>query len=259
MKAKTGTIAALTIIGAMVIWAIAGRQIAAEAVYPIENGAGWFARHIVHPIKETLARPRVVSENLRLKDEIAGLRMRLADHDALAAENNRLRMALGFDSRNPGEWIAAPVLSRGGTLGAGDMLRIGKGSRAGVCKGAAVAVPEGLVGRVSSVSIHTAEVRLITDPTVKVACEIESGSSNGHAAFGILSGGRIVHLKRDITPPPRAKVVTSGLGDIYPRGLTVGFLANGTHEDETQLEREGDVIPAVDIPSLDIVFIHREE
>ena len=259
MKAKTGTIAALTIGCVVALWAIIGRQIAAETVYPAENGIGWFRRNVANPLKRAFSRPGLAAENMRLEGEISALRMRLQDYESLAAENRSLRKALDFGRRNPGEWIAAPVLSRGGTLGAGAMLRLGKGSLAGIRKGAAAASPDGLVGRVSEVSPHTSEVRLITDPDVKVACEVVPSGAGGRSAFGILSGGRLMHLERDLVLPDRARVVTSGLGGVYPRGLAVGSLANGTHEDETRLEREGIVVPAVDFLSLDNVFIRNEE
>ncbi len=259
MKAKKGILAALVIFGAFLLWVAIGRQTAAEAVYPVENGANWLVRHVFHPMGAALARPRLAAENRRLMDEIARLKMQLADHAELAAENERLRAALEFDRRNPGTWIAAPVLSRGGALGAGDMLRIGKGTAAGVRKGAAVVAPEGIVGRVADVSLHTAEVRLVTDSAVKVACEVETGEAGGSAAFGILSGGKLVHLKRELSVPAHAKVVTSGLGGVYPRGITVGRLAQGAHPDETQLEQEGEVVPAVDFPSLETVFVYHEE
>jgi len=225
----------------------------------VENGTNWFVRHVFRPIGTALTRPRLAAENRRLLDEIAQLKMQLADHAELTAENDRLRAALDFDRRNPGTWIAAPVLSRGGTLGAGDMLRIGKGSAAGIRKGAAVAVPEGLVGQVADVSRHTAEIRLVTDPAVKVACEVMTEETGSPAAFGILSGGRLVHLKRDLVLSEHAKVVTSGLGEVYPRGITVGTLSQGVHADETQLEQVGEIVPAVDFPSLETVFIYREE
>ena len=259
MKKRKGILAALAILGAFLLWAVIGRQTAAEAVYPVENGTNWLVRHVFRPIGVALTRPHLAAENRRLLDEIAQLKMQLADHAELAAENDRLRMALDFDRRNPDTWIAAPVLSRGGTLGAGDMLRIGKGTAAGIRKGAAVAVPEGLVGQVADVSRHTAEIRLVTDPAVKVACEVVTGVADGPAAFGILSGGRLVHLKRDLVLPEHAKVVTSGLGEVYPRGITVGTLSQGAHADETQLEQVGEIAPAVDFPSLETVFIHRED
>lgn len=106
---------------------------------------------------------------------------------------------------------------------------------------------------------HTAEVRLLSDPALKVACEVETGDPTAPAVFGILSGGELTHLRRDFTPPPHARILSSGLGEVYPRGLTVGFLANGVHGDETQLEQEGEVTPAVDFAALEDVLIRRED
>ena len=158
-------------------------------------------------------------------------------------------------------------------------MRVGRGSADGVKTNATVAVPGGLVGRVEQVSRSTADVRLLTDPSVKVACEIQTGDPSLGAVHGILEGGgthiahartglsilylvnplRMRHMKRRPALPPNAKIITSGLGGVFPRGLTVGYLVEGCEEDETQLEREGAVMPAVDFPSLEDVFIRRED
>ena len=259
MKAKTGILAALTVLGAFALWVAVGYWTAAELVYPVENGTGRLVRYVINPIREALARPHLVLENRRLADEVAQLKMRLGDQATTAAENERLRQLLDYRPRLKGDWIAAPVLSHGGPLGAQDLIRVGKGSRAGVREGAPVACPRGLVGRVQRVTPHTAEVRLLSDPRLKVACEVETGDPEAPAVFGILSGGELIHLRRDFTPPPHARILSSGLGEVYPRGLTVGFLANGVHGDETQLEQEGEVTPAVDFAALEDVFIRRED
>ena len=146
----------------------------------------------------------------------------------------------------------------------------------GVVKGAAVAVPDGLVGIVSEVSLHTCTVLLISDPAVKVSCELETGDPALGAVYGIVSGTgartiaqikatvlyvvnplRIGHLKNGFEPAPRTRVVTSGLGGVFPKGLLIGYLLSSTRADETRLEQEGDVAPAVDFPALEEVFIHR--
>jgi rod shape-determining protein MreC len=129
------------------------------------------------------------------------------------------------------------------------------------------------------VTRRTADVRLLTDPSTKVACEIQTNDPSLGAVQGILEGGgtqtahartglsilylvnplRMRHMKRRPLLPPNAKIITSGLGGLFPRGLTVGYLIEGCEEDETQLEREGAVMPAVDFPSLEDVFIRRED
>ena len=69
---------------------------------------------------------------------------------------------------------------------------------------------------------------------------------------------RISHLKNGFTPPPRARVVTSGMGGVFPKGLVVGYMLSDVRDDESKLEREADIAPAVDFPALEEVFIRRE-
>ena len=259
------------------------RSAVKEAVYPVENGRLWLGRAVGTRLGGLFHGARVAAENRRLKDENDALRMVRGEAAALAAENARLRALLGLDAARASlptnRWICAPVLSRGGAAGVRGLIRVGRGRADGVTTNAAVAVPEGLVGRVEQVSPRTADVRLITSPSVKVACDVETGDPALGAVRGILEGGgvhavrpeaatsilyvinplRVRHLKRRPKLPARARIITNGLGGIFPRGLTVGFLVDEQDEGEMELEREGDVLPAVDFPALENVFIRRED
>ena len=278
MKGRTGIVIAAVALGAAAFFLFGLRGTAAEAVYPVENGRNWFSRHIGTRIRGVFSRMDLAVENRRLKEENAALRMELTG-----------RIAAGTAALPPGDtartatfnanWISAPVLSRNGSVGVSGIMRLGKGSLAGVKAGAPVAVPEGLVGRVLSVTPHTCDVRLIIDPSMRVSCEIEPPDPSAGPIYGILYGGgaacvaaeadasilyvvnplRMRHVQRRLDLPPRTKIITSGLGGIFPRGLVVGFLLDGQHVDETRLEREGDVIAAVDFPALENVFIRRED
>lgn len=284
MTGRTGIIAIGVAVCALALWLLCGRSAAAEAVYPVENGASWFTRHVGRRVSAVFSRVSAAAENDRLKREVDSLRMVCNDVEALQSENTRLRRMLGLDDEasrtrfSTNRWLCAQVLSHGAASGIAGTIRIGRGSFSGVRPGAVVAVPEGLVGRVGEVSPHTADVRLLTDPSMRVACEIETGDLSAGPTRGILSGGglspiseasasilyivhpfRIRNIERRPDLPQRAKIITSGLGGVFPRGLVVGFLANGMLGDETKLEREGDVVPAVDFPNLDYVFIRREE
>ncbi len=195
-----------------------------------------------------------------MRREVAPLSLLLKDLRGLVEEHARLRQALGYRNRVSGEWIPAGVLSRnGGAAGVRDIIRIDRGSDAGVAEGAVVVVPEGVVGRVTAVTSHTAEVTLITDPLLKVACEVESSSAR---LSGILSGGGggllvLRHLMGAGEVLPRARVLTSGRGGVFPRGLEVGTLLE-IRRDPKGLAREGEVRPAVDYSALEDVFIRRE-
>ena len=273
---------------ALVLWVFCGPDVAAEAVYPVENGANWFSRNVVRRFKAVFASGSAFIENDRLRAEVASLKMTCAEADRVAAENARLRGLLGLDepeadgtqptSPVTNAWICAPIISRGAASGNPCLLRLGRGLRAGVKPGAVVAVPEGLVGRIGNVTPNTSELRLITDPSMRISCDIELDVPDAGYAHGILSGRglnpraatetsllyivpplRIQNVAKQPTLPPRARIITSGLGGVFPRGLLVGFLIDGARGDETNLEQEGDVEPAVDFLSLENVFIRRAD
>jgi len=278
VESRTGIVVGACAIAcaAVGLWVAGGFAIAAEAVYPLERSATWFQRNVTCRVRTLWRRQNYGSENARLRRENDLLRMALQDAERDAAAKPSQEDA---DPAMPrASWIPAPVLSRNGTTGAKNFLRIGKGSSHGVAQGAAVAVPDGLVGIVSEVSPHTCTVKLISDPSVKVSCTLETGDAAAGAVYGIVSGTgaqtaiqtettvlyvvnplRIGHLKSGFEPAPRTRVVTSGMGGVFPKGITIGYLLSSTREDETKLEREGDIAPAVDFPALEEVFIRREK
>ena len=284
MTKKIGIFAFCGAVLALVLWLFCGPDVAAEAVYPVENGANWFSRTVVRRFKAAFASGSALVENDRLRAEVASLKMACSDADRIAAENVRLRGLLGLDASSSSvrfgtnAWICAPIISRGAASGNPCILRLGAGLRAGVKTGAVVAVPEGLVGRIGNVTPNTSELRLLTDPSMRIACDVALGGPAGGFAHGILSGRgltpvaatetsllyivpppRVQNVAQQPDLPPRAKIITSGLGGVFPRGLLVGFLRNGAHGDETNLEQEGDVEPAVDFLTLENVFIRRAD
>lgn len=274
MDRRTGiAICACALAGAAVgLWIAGGFAVVSEAVYPLERSATWFQRNVPCRIRTLWRRQGYAAENLRLRRENDILRMAMQEAERAVAAGERPAVPNGMKT-----WIPAPVLSRGGITGSKNFLRVGKGSSHGVKAGAAVAVPDGLVGVVSEVSMHTCVIRLISDPEVKVSCEVESADRNAGAIYGIVSGGgttaaarsdvtvlyvvnplRVGRIRNGFALPPRARVVTSGLGDVFPKGLLIGYLVSGTRRGETNLEYEGEIEPAVDFPAIEEVFIRNE-
>lgn len=257
----------------LTFWYGAVRGTAKEIVYPLENAKVWLERTVGVRLKAIVTRANNGARNAMLTRDVARLRMVAAEVESLEAEVARLRALLEFAPPTPSRWQAAPVLSRGGTSAVWQTLRLGKGTLHGVRKGDAVVVPDGIVGRITEVSLHTAVVMLITDPNSRVACEIEAPDEGFGLMRGILYGSgahpaadptlkllyvvdplRVRYLARDFEPAPRTRVVTSGLGQIFPKGLTVGYLLESTIEAEG-LSREALIMPAADLTNLDEVFI----
>ena len=268
MKSKTtGTLAIAALAATIVLVFVFCRSAAVEAAYPVERAKTSLFRRTWAVVSGAWRGAAASVENMRLRREIASLAVLRSDLDRLEAENARLRSALSLCSGPKAEWLAAQILSHdGAAAGNGRTLRVDRGSLHGVREGAAVVVPEGLVGLVTSTSPHTSEVTLVTDPHVKASCEIEVARRDGVPPApprGILSGGTdeilvLKHLTGSDRVASRARVVTSGLGGVFPKGIEIGTLLD-VRRDEKGVVREGEVQPSVDYLSLEEVFIRREE
>lgn len=238
------------------------RSLAVEAVYPVENAGRTFGARIWSRVCGCMRGASASAENESLRREVASLTLLRGDVERLETENARLRRALDYVARRPEFWLSAGVLSAGGgAAGSRHVIRVDKGSLAGVAEGAIVVVPEGLVGRVSAVTPHTSVVTLVTDPALKVACDVEGAGDE--QLRGILCGGSeellvLRHLSGAGEVPPRSRVLTSGRGGVFPKGIEVGTLL-GIRPDAKGLAREGEVLPQVDYSTLEDVFIRREK
>ncbi len=246
---------------------------AREVVYPFENAPVWVRQHVGVPLSGIFSRADLAARNRELTDAVDRLRLDVVCLEAVAAENRQLRAALNFPPPPNYRIVTCPVLSRGGSTGWQRQIRVGKGALASLQPGDPVLVADGLVGRIESVAPHTADVLLLSDPNSRVACELDPPPAGMTAVRGVLGGGgghaagdddlqllyiidplQLRFLKRDVEVAPQTRVVTSGLGGIFPRGLKVGYVLETT-VDIAGLYREAAVMPAADLGNLQTVFV----
>lgn len=256
---------AIAVLTAVILMVLAlSRTVAVEAAYPFERAVSLFSRYVGSRIIGCFTGAEARAENVRLRRDLGALSMLRGDIERLEKENAELRKAMDFPSRISGNWLGAEILSRdGGAAGAGHTLRLCRGSLDGVKEGAPVAAPEGLVGTVVGVTPHTCEVRTIVNASIMAACEVES-LPGALTVRGITCGGgdRLVvrHLRNlemlDSTPP-RSRVMTSGLGGVFPRGIEIGLWLGTIVAEDGNIA--GEILPGVDFESLDFVFIRREK
>lgn len=256
----TGTYGIIAIAAAILVVIVFSRSLAVEAVYPMERMAYGIRRVVWPRIKGAFNGPSYAAEAGRLRREVETLSMLAGEIERLERENAALRRSLGYAAREPEKWIAAPVLSdHGGAAGSESVIRVGRGSKDGVAEGAVVASPDGLVGIVADVTVHTCRILLLTDPTLQVACSIELPGDR--VASGILAGGdgdklAITHIRGLAVEPRLARVVSSGRGGVFPKGFVIGRIGEASASESG--EWSGSVIPSVDFDGLEDVFIRRE-
>ncbi len=207
-------------------------------------------------------------ENEALIDENDALRVKLLVLDEIQRDNDNLRKAIGL-GLTPSSFIVAEVVSRGGATGWWKIARINKGVKDGVIRNSPVVSTSGLVGRVVETSAETADVLLLTDVNSKLSCYIEDV---GQGARGILTGTGVsgahseldllhfvepmslAYLEKSLEIKKGARIVTSGIGGLYPRGLPVGEVVESI-SDPSGLFQRAKVAPYVDFASIDRVFV----
>ncbi len=144
----------------------------------------------------------------------------------LAEENRRLRSLLDLQERLPASFVPAEVL-RIGLGDAGSTFLISRGRDDGVAPDSPVIAAGGLLGVVVAVDGHTAQAMDWTDPEFRASAMTVDGRVYGvvqprRGAFReadqlVLSGAP---FHSDLRPGTR--IVTSGRGGVFPRGIPVG-------------------------------------
>ena len=107
-------------------------------------------------------------------------------------------------------------------------LTINSGSKDGIVEDMAVISSDGLVGRITKVSLKTSEVKLITTSDInhKISVMIKN---NDDTIYGILSGYNKEKEYLEVTSinkineiEKNSLVYTSGMGGIFPSGILIG-------------------------------------
>ncbi|NMC32054.1 MAG: rod shape-determining protein MreC [Veillonellaceae bacterium] len=200
----------------------------------------------------------VYRENQTLRVENQELRHVVFQLTEKAAENERLQAMLEFRTKTVAfQMKAAAVIGRDpGTLNYS--LLINQGASDGIRVNMPVVTHQGLVGHVTEVFGGTAKVRLLLDVNSSAAAMVQRPQSR---AVGIVEGNpaqtvllRMKNLLRDSDVIKGDKIMTSGLGGIYPKGLLIGEVVDVV-DDDGGLLKNAMIHPAVDFSRLEEVFV----
>lgn len=168
----------------------------------------------------------------RLKTEVEKLRVdnkRLEEWyntaQLLQAENTSLRELLKVKLDPSLTFITTRVIGDTGGPYAQTII-VGAGDKDGVHKGDVVMAGEGLIGRITSVQPNSAIALLITDLNSRVPVRVEG--SNLQAILAGTNGQRLIldRIPEGSTVKDGARVLTSGIGGIFPPDLPVGSVLN---------------------------------
>lgn len=194
-----------------------------------------------------------------LANEVSLMKVQVAELDQ---ENANLKQMLNYQGRAAQFKLIAGQVTGRSPLAWNSTMTLSVGSLAGVARGMPVISQSGaLIGRIESVAEFSSTAVLLTSSqtTDGVSANIISGKQT---QFGIVSGslGNSSLLTMQFISElsggarPGDLVVTSGLSDMYPRGILIGrvkqFISDGSGITHSAL-----VTPAADLNYLNYVFV----
>lgn len=239
---------------AMISWFSGRTLVLTELFAPAQGAVQGVSNAFSGGVERVQNLKRLEEENIRLKHRIDELERTLDGREEQGYENERLRgllqlkvppdarplVAARVVGRNPDNWYQRIVLN--------------KGSEDGLKVDNAVVDQRGLIGRISTLSPHTAMVTLLTDPTFAVSVL----NTRLRAAGVIMGQGDQLPLLRYLDQPEKWKVgdrlITSGLGGTYPKGLTIGKIVKIKSASD-MFYPELRVQPAVPLTRIEEVYI----
>lgn len=241
-----------------------GREPVAYQTTPFENFMiGMFAplQKGINSLKDRMSyiaksyRFNVIAskENIVMRQKVEELKNELFTLQEVAQENRRLKKLLHFGQKMSSKKVLARVVAWD-AAGDSKVLRIDRGANDGITLQATVLTNEGLVGYVYRLTDNFADVLTILDSNNRIDGIISRIRSHG-IVEGYTSGKCVMkHVTRTEPIILHDAVFTSGLGNVYPKGVRIGSV--------TRIEREGygitqyiEITPYVDFGKIEEVFV----
>jgi rod shape-determining protein MreC len=193
----------------------------------------------------------------------AALELKLKAMDDVRRENTRLREVTRYNV--PTEYLS--VVARVATRDSSSWWQrivIRKGRNDGIRPGAPVVFGDTVVGRVTAVHLTTSEVDLVTSPGFRCTAYLEGDDQNrivlinGVAANSLgTAKARVSVIPYDYLLPAGtpARVTTTGMGGVFPSGLTLGYLDGGAYATQVGNFKESLLVPSRDLYNLQEVSV----
>ena len=242
-------------------------QRGAQAVFhPIETGVSRATKPFRDLVGWTGDNINAKSENDDLRQENAELRKQVARAQAADDENRKLRALVDLP-KSPGypdgvEPLTARVIARSPTVWS-EAVKLNVGSADGVRVDQPVVTGGGLVGRVTSVTSHTATVTLIVDASSGVPAQVLPDGKFGvvRPKVGNPNDMQLQYLDKNTKVKKGDLVITAGttnadLPSLYPKGVPIGRVTR-VDEDELDVYERVHIEPFADFKRMEFVQVMR--
>lgn len=199
----------------------------------------------------------VRDENTRLREELDSFKATNIKYREAVATNVRLSKLLQLKDSLPPPTLTAQIVGRDPSLWFRTII-IDRGSSEGVEKGMPVVTVEGVVGQILDTSPNYSKVLLANDPNSAIDVLVQKNRVQGILKGNGSSGFNLLYVLKNADVEKGDAIVTSGLGDIFPKGLPVGKVSEVTKSKRGMFQKI-DIEPAVDFSQLEYLIIIMHE
>lgn len=227
--------------------------VVSESVSPVAKIFYSSSQYVKNIYKFVVGLHDLQQRNDKLEKLVNEYEIKIADYDEKVQENNELKSLLDFKNENTSrEYISATIIGIDPYEGFQSFV-IDKGSVNGIKENMTVVLDQGLVGRVSEVSLGTSKVLSIidTDSMFNGKCV----KTNDYVRIsGEDNNNLIGYVDFEAKIEEGDMIVTSGLSGIFPKDIIIGKVTEVVDK-QGKLEKQVNIVPAVDIEKINKVLI----
>ena len=200
----------------------------------------------------------IQKENKELRNRVAVYERELLLYEETMRENARLQDLLDYVQQNANmHFITACVTARS-MNGYVDSVTLNVGTRHGVTEQLPVVSGLGIIGRVTEVGNSWCKVHTILNDEMRISVMVERTRDEGTLGGLVLSNGevqgiRLYYLPENADIAVGDRIITSGIGGIYPKGILIGEVVSIPTEENAAYN--ACVYPAVDLSHLENVLL----
>jgi rod shape-determining protein MreC len=200
-------------------------------------------------------------ENAALRAELDEIKNLVYNAELIKEENDFYSDYLGIKEEHMDFLFEdATVVGREAT-NYRSVLTLSKGTLHGIEVNMPVITEKGLIGRITEVGSTWSKAEIMTESSSAVGAYIERTGVLGivEGTYELRTDGlcQMVYIEADSDIRKGDKVISSGIGEVYPRGILIGKVTE-VYEDERTRTLVALVEPAADLESISKVMIITE-
>ena len=231
-------------------------NIVSTVVMPVQNGLTYLKNKITgnHTFFEDIN--QLQQENEELKNKNVELEKQLRELEIVKNENTTLKEYLALTEQYSDYETKAAYIINKDFSNYNNIFIINIGEKDGIKPNMTVISEKGLVGFVISTTYNTSKVQTIIDTASTVSATLSS-SKDTLVCKGTLEESGVLkasYIPTTATLVPGDKIETSGMGGIYPKGISIGSVKK-VIATKNIVDRYAIIEPAVDFNKVDTVLV----